>query len=34
VDTFSTVSTGTRTMTIKGTGGGRTHSVNVTLIVQ
>jgi hypothetical protein len=34
VDTASTVTTGTRTMTIKGTGGGRTHSVNVTLIVQ
>jgi hypothetical protein len=34
VDTASTVSTGTRTMTIKGTGGGRVHSVNVTLIIQ
>jgi hypothetical protein len=34
VDTDSTVTTGTRTMTIKGTGGGRNHSVNVTLIVQ
>jgi hypothetical protein len=34
VDTDSSVTTGTRTMTIKGTGGGRVHSVNVTLIVQ
>jgi hypothetical protein len=28
------VSRGTRTMTIKGTGGGRVHSVNVTLVIQ
>jgi hypothetical protein len=34
IDTDPAVSAETRTLTIKGTGGGRTHSVNVTLIIQ
>jgi hypothetical protein len=34
VDTFSNVQRQTRTMTITASGGGRTHSVNVTLIVR
>jgi hypothetical protein len=34
IDTEPGVSAGTRTLTIKGIGGGRTHSVNVTLIIQ
>ena len=34
VDTRRNVQRGTRTLTITGTGGGRTHSVNVTLIIQ